>query len=382
MAIANMRESYHAGQLPWAAVRGRHPLVVFADSISQADSLHARVEGAHPSLLAPAKRLILGTVDQATGRPAATPVRIASCSAAEIVVGVDATSPALRHLEVNPLAALLFHSQGTQRQLRVEGKARVAKTEGSEAGAPERGQKLTLPGDTQGRAARWSAEEVEASLFEVAKAYREAKVPGLAALDPNAMCVVTARQREPGGLFRPSARMVLLKGCEEAGPVFYTNFRSPKGRDLEANPQAAFALDWPTLGLRLDVAGPVQKVSDGTADAYWRTRPYASQLGSAASRQSEPLSWRGDLIARALLYGLLHGPWPPRPKHWGGLLMDPDRVQWKRTQDDPSDGAQVRVVIDPTQVEAWQGRDSRLHDRWLWLRDDDGSWSRPERLSP
>jgi pyridoxamine 5'-phosphate oxidase len=377
MSIANMRQSYHRGQLPSTAVRGAHPLVLFSDSVVSAARLHKLVEAQHPSLLAPAKRLILGTVDQHTGRPAATVATLDSLTAAELVVTVDPASPALRHLATDGHVALVFHSQGTQRQIRVVGTARV---DSQEPGQPISRAGLILPGGSQGSPGRWSAEDVKRKLVAVAQAYGQANVAGLPALDPNAMCVVTARRGEDR-VYVPSARMVLLKGCEPEGPVFYTNFRSPKGQDLEANPQAAFVLDWPIVGQRLDLAGSVGKVSDEAADAYWGTRPYASQLGSAASRQSQPLSWRGELVARALLYGLLHGPWPRRPKHWGGFQMEPDLVQWSSAKAG-GEGSQVRLVIDPTLVEAWQGRDSRLHDRWLWLRGEDGNWSQPERLFP
>lgn len=375
--IANMRQSYHHGQLPWTAVRGAHPLVLLSESVVSADRLQKLVEVQHPSLLAPAQRLILGTVDQQTGRPAATVATLSSLRASELAVTVDPASPALRHLATDGPVALVFHSQGTQRQIRVVGRARV---DGQEPGQSIAGAGLIPPGDSRGSPGRWSADDVKQKLVAVAGAYGKANVAGLPALDPNAMCVVTARQGADGG-YVPSVRMVLLKGCEPEGPVFYTNFRSPKGQDLEMNPQAAFVLDWPIIGQRLDVAGRVGKVSDEAADGYWRTRPYASQLGSAASRQSQPLSWRGDLIARALLYGLFHGPWPPRPKHWGGFQMAPDLVQWSSARAGP-DAAQVRLVIDPTAIEVWQGRDSRLHDRWLWSRSDDGYWSKPIRLSP
>lgn len=377
MSIARMRQSYHAGQLPWAVVRGADPLVLFSDSLVSAARLHERVEREHASLLAPAKRVIVGTVDQSTGRPAATVATLDALNPREVAVTVDSSSPALRHLATDSPVALVFHSQATQRQVRVVGQARV---DGPASGEPTSGPVGLLEAASQVPGSRWSADEVKERLIAVAKAYGEAQVPGLPGLDPNAMCVVTAR-RGADGLYVPSARMVLLKDCEAQGPVFYTNFRSPKGQDLEANPQAAFSLDWPTLGQRLHVAGPVGKVSDEAADAYWRTRPYASQLGSAASRQSEPLSWRGDLIARALLYGLLHGPRPPRPQHWGGFLLEPDLVEWSRADVGLGD-AQVRLVIDPKAIEVWQGRDSRLHDRWLWSLRDDGYWSQPQRLSP
>ena len=153
----------------------------------------------------------------------------------------------------------------------------------------------------------------------------------------------------------PSARMVLLKGVDAEGFVFFTNHGSAKARDLAANPRAALLFHWPP-GRQVRVRGPVARVSDEESDAYWAGRPRGSQLGAWASRQSEVIGDRGELERRLAQVAARFPGEVPRPPFWGGY----------------------RVV--PEVVEFWHHRDDRLHDR-LRYRRVDGGWV-IERLSP
>jgi pyridoxamine 5'-phosphate oxidase len=167
---------------------------------------------------------------------------------------------------------------------------------------------------------------------------------------PEAMAVATA---SPGGA--PSLRMVLLKGYDERGLVFYSHYTSRKGRELEANPQAALLFHWSPLGRQVRVEGRVERVSEAESDAYFATRPRDAQIGALASRQSEPLESR-KLLEKRLAEVDVDGS-VPRPSTWGGFLLVP--AAW----------------------EFWQHRASRLHDRFRYERDPSGGW-RVERLFP
>jgi len=175
-----------------------------------------------------------------------------------------------------------------------------------------------------------------------------------AALDvPEAMALATAT---PEGA--PSVRMVLLKGFDELGLVFYSHYTSRKGRELGANPQAALLFHWRPLGRQVRIEGRVEHVSAEESDAYFATRPRDAQVGALASRQSDPLASRTELYDRlAELERELGGGEVPRPPTWGGFLLAP--AAW----------------------EFWQHRDSRLHDRFRYEREQSGKW-RIERLFP
>ena len=168
----------------------------------------------------------------------------------------------------------------------------------------------------------------------------------------NAMTLATADRDG-----RPSARTVLLKDFDARGFVFYTNYDSRKGRELTANPRAGLLFFWKELERQVRIDGHVERVSAEESDAYFKSRPLASRLGAWASPQSEVISGKAWLLARAAEMGLRHGPSPSRPPHWGGF----------------------RVI--PEALEFWQGRPSRLHDRLLYRLSGDGSWLR-ERLAP
>ena len=167
---------------------------------------------------------------------------------------------------------------------------------------------------------------------------------------PQAMALATATA---GGA--PSVRMVLLKGHDERGLVFYSHYPSRKGRELEANPQAALLFHWSPLGRQVRVEGRVERVSPEESDAYFATRPRDAQLGAHASRQSELLESREQLDERLAELDF-EGP-VPRPPTWGGFLLVP--AAW----------------------EFWQHRASRLHDRFRYEPDAGGGW-RIERLFP
>jgi pyridoxamine 5'-phosphate oxidase len=170
--------------------------------------------------------------------------------------------------------------------------------------------------------------------------------------EPTAMTLATV-----GADGRPSTRVVLLKGCDARGLVFYTNYRSRKARELAANPQAALQFFWPELERVVRIEGRVETTSADESDAYYRTRPLDSRIGAWASPQSEVISSRALLVAEAAKYGAKFLLDPPRPPHWGGY----------------------RLVADT--FEFWQGRRSRLHDRLRYTLQADGNWLR-ERLAP
>jgi len=170
--------------------------------------------------------------------------------------------------------------------------------------------------------------------------------------EPNAMTLATAT---PGG--SPSARMVLLKGFDERGFVFYTNYEGRKAEELEANPRAALVLYWGELRRQVRVEGGVSRLPDAESDAYFAGRPRGSQLGAWASEQSRPVSDRGVLEQRLReLEANYEGHAVPRPPFWGGYRVEPETIEF------------------------WQGRENRLHDRLVYRRSD-GQWRR-ERLQP
>ena len=169
--------------------------------------------------------------------------------------------------------------------------------------------------------------------------------------EPNAMTLATVGPDQ-----RPSTRIVLIKGYDERGIVWFTNYDSRKGHELAANPFAALQFHWIELERVVRIEGRVEKVSAEESDAYFASRPLDSRIGAWASPQSQVISSRAVLVANAARYGAQFALKPPRPPHWGGYRLQPDR--W----------------------EFWQGRKSRLHDR-LRYRLDGGQWVR-ERLAP
>jgi pyridoxamine 5'-phosphate oxidase len=169
--------------------------------------------------------------------------------------------------------------------------------------------------------------------------------------EPNAMTVATVASN-----LRPSTRVVLIKGYDERGIVWYTNYDSRKGSELAGNPYAALQFHWVELERVVRIEGRVEKTSAEESDAYYATRPLDSRIGAWASPQSQPISGRSVLVANAAKYGAQFMLNPPRPPHWGGFRLVPDR--W----------------------EFWQGRKSRQHDRLRYTQQG-GAWVR-ERLAP
>ena len=169
--------------------------------------------------------------------------------------------------------------------------------------------------------------------------------------EPNAMTVATVASN-----MRPSTRVVLIKGYDERGIVWYTNYDSRKGKELAGNPFAALQFHWVELERVVRIEGRMEKISDADSDAYFHSRPLDSRIGAWASPQSQVIDGRGVLVTNAAKYAAQFMLNPPRPPHWGGFRLVPDEWQF------------------------WQGRRSRLHDR-LRYRLNEGNWLR-ERLAP
>jgi pyridoxamine 5'-phosphate oxidase len=170
--------------------------------------------------------------------------------------------------------------------------------------------------------------------------------------EPNAMTLATV-----GADGRPSTRVVLIKGFDTRGIVWYTNYDSRKGQELALHPQAALQFHWVELERVVRIEGSVTRVAPEESDAYFATRPLDSRIGAWASPQSQVIASRAVLVANAAKVAAQHLLHPPRPPHWGGYRLQPDR--W----------------------EFWQGRKSRLHDRLRYRRGSDDRWVL-ERLAP
>jgi pyridoxamine 5'-phosphate oxidase len=171
--------------------------------------------------------------------------------------------------------------------------------------------------------------------------------------DVNAMSLATAGQDA-----KPSVRIVLLKSFDEDGFVFFTNYESEKGKQLEANPYAALGFYWIELDRQIRISGKVDKTSRKESQTYFHSRPVGSQLSAWASRQSAVLDGRRVLDARMEeMNERFAGKRVPLPPHWGGYRLKPDNMEF------------------------WQGRSNRLHDRFRYTRQSDGSWL-IERLAP
>ncbi|MCP3707379.1 pyridoxamine 5'-phosphate oxidase [Paraburkholderia sp. CNPSo 3274] len=176
----------------------------------------------------------------------------------------------------------------------------------------------------------------------------DAKLP-----EPNAMTVATVDAQG-----RPAARILLIKGVDKRGFVFFTNYESRKGRELSANPHAALLFHWVELERQVRIEGKVELTSAEESDAYFNSRPLGSRIGAWASEQSTVIANRETLEAREREIAAQYGEAPPRPPHWGGYRLVPEAIEF------------------------WQGRPSRLHDRIRYARDSASAAWRIERLAP
>ncbi|MEB0134907.1 pyridoxamine 5'-phosphate oxidase [Actimicrobium sp. CCC2.4] len=170
--------------------------------------------------------------------------------------------------------------------------------------------------------------------------------------EPNAMSLATVAADG-----RPSSRIVLIKEFDARGFVWFTNYGSRKGQELQHNGHAALLFHWVELERQVRIEGRVERITDEDNDAYFNSRPLMSRIGAIASAQSEPVASRRELEARFSAAEVASGPAPARPAHWGGYRLVPDYLEF------------------------WQGRPSRLHDRIAYQQLSDGNWER-ERLQP
>ena len=192
---------------------------------------------------------------------------------------------------------------------------------------------------------RWH--KISIALFKLWQA-----ILGRAPADVNAMTLATVDRDG-----KPSTRTVLLKGVDERGFMFYTNYDSRKGRELSENPNAALTFFWPDLERQVCVAGTVSRLSAAESETYFKSRPRGSQLSAWASNQSDVVPDRATLEKK---WGEMEAKFPgdiPLPPNWGGFVLKPERIEF------------------------WQGRLNRLHDRFSYTRQPDGAW-KLERLSP
>ena len=212
---------------------------------------------------------------------------------------------------------------------------------------------LTTLADLRNEYARASLTEADVDPHPVRQFERwfeqalQAAVP-----EPNAMTLATV-----GVDGRPTARIVLLKGIDDGGFTFYTNYLSRKGRELAHDAHACLLFYWIELERQVRIDGTARKIDAAESNAYFASRPLASRIGAWASPQSEIIADRAALETLEARYAAQYGDAPPRPPHWGGYRLTPDAIEF------------------------WQGRPSRLHDRIQYLRAADGGW-RTVRLAP
>ena len=214
---------------------------------------------------------------------------------------------------------------------------------------------MTTLADLRINYSRASLDEADAAPDPLAQCDRWFKEALAAKLpEPNTMTLATV-----GDDGRPSARIVLIKGVDERGFVFFTNYESRKGHDLAVHPQAALLFYWIELERKGRIEGRIEKTSAEESDRYFASRPLGSRIGAWASEQSAVIDSRATLEAREKTISERYGDNPPRPPHWGGYRLVPDAIEF------------------------WQGRPSRLHDRLLYTRDATASpgWT-ISRLSP
>src|SRR5687768_10400175 len=201
--------------------------------------------------------------------------------------------------------------------------------------------------------ARARLDEAHVGSDPIAEFHRWFQEAGAAkVLEPNAMALATATRDGA-----PSVRIVLLKGYDERGFVFFTDYRSRKGTELEQNPQAALVLYWPELERQVRISGAVSTVSRDESEIYFRSRPRTSRLSTWVSHQSQVIPGRSHLDQQEREVRAQYPDDVPLPPHWGGYRVTPESIEF------------------------WQGRESRLHDRLRYSREQGGGW-KLERLAP
>lgn len=171
-------------------------------------------------------------------------------------------------------------------------------------------------------------------------------------VEPNAMTLSTVDAQG-----RPSSRIVLIKEYDQRGFSWFTNYDSAKGNDLAGNPHAALLFFWPALERQVRIEGRVEKLTEAESDAYFNSRPLGSRQSALASQQSQTITSRSALEQKLAAVVSEFGEQPPRPAHWGGYRLLPEKLEF------------------------WQGRSSRLHDRIVYTRDEAGNWQ-ISRLQP
>ena len=187
---------------------------------------------------------------------------------------------------------------------------------------------------------------------QFAKWYDEVRAHEVSEQDAISMTLATATKNG-----EPDARIVLLKSFDEAGFVFYTNYESRKGKELDENPRACLLFYWSKVWRQVRIEGSVEQVSEEESEDYFQTRPLGSKIGAWASNQSEAVESRDVLEQRYADLSERYGEDVPRPPHWGGYRIHPEAIEF------------------------WQGRDNRLHDRLRYRLQEDGTWL-IERLGP
>lgn len=256
---------------------------------------------------------------------------------------------------VAPMALRLFGPEqmarlgGAMRRRRGLDEPAAAVTPASHA-APTIGERVADLRKDYGQASLDESDVADDPIAQFARWFEEALKAEVN--EPNAMSVATV-----GADGRPTSRIVLVKQFDARGFTWYTNYASQKGKQLESNPFAALLFFWSELERQVRIEGKVERTSAEESDKYFNSRPLKSRLSAIASEQSEPIANRAALEEHYEEVARQYGEAPPRPQHWGGFRLVPERIEF------------------------WQGRRSRFHDRIVYTRQEDGSWAR-QRLQP